>query len=58
MFGRSGQHDGCLEGLSRKRRDSRNQSGCSRDERIDIKNIADPAIERAMPIAFANDPKR
>jgi ATP-dependent DNA ligase len=41
-----------LEGVVVKRRDSRYRSGRSRDW-IKIKNMAHPAIERAMPIALS-----
>jgi hypothetical protein len=42
-----------LEGIVAKRRDSRYRSGRSRDW-IKIKNMAHPAIERAMLIALSN----
>jgi ATP-dependent DNA ligase len=41
-----------LEGIVAKRRDSRYRSGRCRDW-IKIKNIAHPAIERAMVIALS-----
>jgi ATP-dependent DNA ligase len=41
-----------LEGIVAKRRDSRYRSGRSRDW-IKIKNMAHPAIERAMLIALS-----
>ena len=41
-----------LEGIVAKRRDSRYRSGRTRDW-IKIKNIAHPAIERAMLIALS-----
>ena len=41
-----------LEGIVAKRRDNRYRSGCCRDW-IKIKNMAHPAIERAMLIALS-----
>ena len=46
-----------LEGIVAKRRDSRYRSGRSR-EWIKIKNLAHPAIERAMLIALSKRVRR
>ena len=46
-----------LEGIVAKRRDSRYRSGRSRDW-IKIKNMAHPAIERAMLIALSKQRRR
>jgi ATP-dependent DNA ligase len=46
-----------LQGIVAKRRDSRYRSGRCRDW-IKIKNIAHPAIERAMLIALSKQRQR
>jgi ATP-dependent DNA ligase len=46
-----------LEVIVAKRRDSRYRSGRCRD-RIKIKNMAHPAIERAMLIALSKQQRR